>query len=80
MRYKGHTIYTEGERSDKKAVESLVLIWFTAPGLNAQRLPYIGRAQAFYRVIPSWAVGTSAVKEQQSTDVVHAKWCLHIEV
>ena len=75
MQHQAVTFVTETkERRDKKAVDGLVLTWFTESGPDGRRLSYIGRAQLFMQVIPPWAIGTPAERQEQALDVVQAKW------
>ena len=80
MHYQGQTFCTKAaEYANKKSVDSLVMTWFVIPSpqgshLPPRREPYIGRAQAFYTIVPPWAVGSQAEQQQEAMHIVDAKW------
>ena len=73
LQYQAAKFMTEGqERADKKATDAIVMTWFKEA--SGRRVPYIGRAQLFIRVIPPWAAGSYEQKWDQALDVVLARW------
>lgn len=73
MHYQAVDIMTEAsEYASKKAVDSLVLTWFSDGA--GHRDPYIGKAQRFLRHIPPWAIGTWEERQAEAMLLVDAKW------